>query len=79
MSVAFPIVVLVQWYLERRMVRRAILQLLEEEKPGRGLIAKHRMVVSEEGLFGDLHGVLNSDVALLVLWRAEMERVSEVL
>jgi hypothetical protein len=32
-------------------MRRAILRLLKEEKPGRGLIGKHRMVVSEDGLF----------------------------
>ena len=49
--IAFPIVVLAQWYLERRLMRRAILRLLKEEKPGRGLIGKHRMVVSEDGLF----------------------------
>jgi YcxB-like protein len=49
--VAFPIVVLFQWALERRLVRRAILQLLKEEKPGKGQLGKHRIVVSEDGLF----------------------------
>jgi hypothetical protein len=48
--VAFPIVALAQWYLERRLVRRAILQLLQEEKPGRGQLGRHRMVLSEEGV-----------------------------
>jgi hypothetical protein len=48
--IAFPIVAVVQWFLERRLVRRAILQLLKEEKPGKGLLGKHTMVVSEEGL-----------------------------
>jgi YcxB-like protein len=49
--VAFPIVALVQWCLERWMMRRAILQLVKEEKPGKGQLGKHRMVVSEDGLF----------------------------
>jgi membrane protein implicated in regulation of membrane protease activity len=48
--VAFPIVVLAQWFLERRLMRRAILQLLKEEKPGKGQLGKHRMVVSEDGV-----------------------------
>jgi hypothetical protein len=48
--VAFPIVALAQWYLERRLERRAILQLLQEEKPGRGQLGRHRMVLSEEGV-----------------------------
>jgi hypothetical protein len=49
--VAFPIVVVFQWFLERRLVRGAILQLLKEEKPSKGLLGKHRMVMSEDGLF----------------------------
>jgi hypothetical protein len=48
--IAFPVVVLFQWFLERRLVRSAILQLLKEEKPGKGQLGKHRMVVSEDGL-----------------------------
>jgi hypothetical protein len=48
--IAFPIVALIQWFLERRLVRRTILQLLKEEKPGKGLLGKHRLVVSEDGV-----------------------------
>jgi hypothetical protein len=48
--VALPIVFLVQWCLERWLVRRAILQLLKEERPGRGQLGKHRMVVGKDGL-----------------------------
>jgi hypothetical protein len=48
--VALPTVFLAQWYLETRLMRRAILGLLREEKPGRGLLGKHRLVVSESGL-----------------------------
>jgi hypothetical protein len=40
--VALPVVVLAQWYLERRLMRRAILQLLKEEKPGKGQLGRHR-------------------------------------
>jgi hypothetical protein len=48
--IALPIVFLVQWCLERWLIRRAILQLLKDEKPGRGQLGKHRMVVSKDGL-----------------------------
>lgn len=47
---ALPIVALGQWFLETRLMRRAILKLLKEEKPGKGLLGKHTMIVSEEGL-----------------------------
>src|SRR5687768_10712471 len=45
--IAFPAVVLAQRYLERRLMRRAILQLLKEEKPGKGQLGSHRLVLSE--------------------------------
>jgi hypothetical protein len=48
--VALPIVILAQWYLERRLIRRAILQLLKQEKPGKGQLGRHRLVLSEDGL-----------------------------
>ncbi len=48
--IAYPTVVLAQWFLERRLMRRAILRMLKEEKPGRGQLGKHRMVVSQDGL-----------------------------
>jgi hypothetical protein len=48
--VAFPIVALAQWYLERRLMRRFIRRLLEDEKPGRGQLGKHRLAMSEEGV-----------------------------
>jgi len=48
--VVFPAVVLAQWYLERRLMRRAILQLLKEEKPGKGQLGRHRVVLSESGV-----------------------------
>jgi hypothetical protein len=48
--VAFPTVVLAQWYLERRMTRSAILQLLKEEKADRGQLGRHRMVLNEGGV-----------------------------
>ena len=48
--IAFPIVVLVQWYLTRRLMRRALLQLLKEEKPGRGQLGRHKVVLTEGGV-----------------------------
>jgi hypothetical protein len=48
--VAFPAVALAQWYLERRLMRRAILQLLKEEKPGKGQLGRHTVVLSEGGV-----------------------------
>jgi hypothetical protein len=49
--VAFPIIALVQWCLERWLMRRAILKLIKQEKPGKGQLGKHKIVVSEDGLF----------------------------
>jgi hypothetical protein len=34
--IAFPLAALGQWFLERRLSRRALLQLLQQERPGRG-------------------------------------------
>jgi YcxB-like protein len=48
--IAIPIVFLFQWCQERWLVRRAIRQLLEDEKPGRGQLGKHRIIVSENGV-----------------------------
>jgi hypothetical protein len=48
--IVFPIVVLISWYLERRHTRRAILELLKEEKPGRGQLGGHKISLKETGL-----------------------------
>jgi YcxB-like protein len=48
--VAIPIIFLLQWCLERWLIRRAILQLLKDEKPGKGLLGRHRIVLSQDGL-----------------------------
>ena len=48
--VAISIVFLFQWCLERWVIRRAILQLLEDEQPGKGLLGRHRVVLSQDGL-----------------------------
>ncbi len=50
LAVAFPIVVLIQWCLERWLMRRAILKLLEEEKPGRGQLGRHKVVLGGDGV-----------------------------
>ena len=48
--VAIPITFLFQWCLDRWLVRRVILRLLKDEKPGKGQLGRHRIVVSQEGL-----------------------------
>jgi hypothetical protein len=48
--VAISIAFLFQWCLERWLIRRAILRLLEDEKPGKGLLGRHRIVLSQDGL-----------------------------
>jgi hypothetical protein len=48
--IALPLVFLGQWFLETRMVRRGILQLLKEEKPGKGQLGKHRIIVNQDGV-----------------------------
>jgi hypothetical protein len=48
--IAFPIVALLQWFLERRLIRRAIQHLLMQERPGRGQLGRHRLVLTEDGL-----------------------------
>ena len=50
--VALPIIFLGQWFLERRLMRRAILRILQDEKPGRGQLGAHRIVVSEDSSIG---------------------------
>jgi YcxB-like protein len=49
-AIALPIVLLFQWGLDRLLIRRAILQLLKDEKPGKGQLGKHRIVLSGDGL-----------------------------
>jgi hypothetical protein len=48
--VAIPVVFLFQWCLERWLVRRAIRQLLKEERPDKGQLGRHRLVLGEESL-----------------------------
>jgi hypothetical protein len=48
--ITFAIIAALQWYLGRRLMRRAILQLLKEERPGRGQLGKHRVVLTDDGL-----------------------------
>jgi hypothetical protein len=48
--VAYPIVALAQWWWERWLLRRTILGLLRDEKPDRGQLGVHRLVLDEEGV-----------------------------
>lgn len=48
--IAFPIVALFQWFFETRMMRRLINRLLDDEKPERGQLGRHRIALSEDGI-----------------------------
>jgi hypothetical protein len=48
--VATPFVFLLQWFLERLVVRHAIRSLIRDERPGRGQLGRHRVVLGEDGV-----------------------------
>jgi hypothetical protein len=48
--IASSIAALFQWFFETRMLRRLINRLLDDEKPGRGQLGRHRLALSEEGI-----------------------------
>ena len=48
--IAFPIVILAQHFLGRWLMRRAILRLLGNEKPGKGHLGRHKVVLTEGGV-----------------------------
>jgi len=50
--VAFPTVSLLQWFLERWLMRRAILELLRRERHGTGLLGRHKVVITDAGVEG---------------------------
>jgi hypothetical protein len=45
--VAYPVVVLMQWLLYRRLTRRGILRLLKDVLPNKGLLGRHKVVLNE--------------------------------
>ena len=48
--IAFPIVILAQHFLGRWLMRRAILRLLRDEKPGRGQLGRHKVGLTDGGV-----------------------------
>ena len=48
--ISLLVVFLLQWCLERSLVRHAIRQLLKDERPDRGQLGRHRLVLGDEGL-----------------------------
>ena len=46
----FPAVALLTWLFDKRQTRRAILDLVKQEKPGRGQLGAHKISLNEEGL-----------------------------
>jgi hypothetical protein len=48
--VTFSIVALLQWVLETRLVRLLIRRMLKDEKPERGQLGVHRLVLDQDGI-----------------------------
>lgn len=48
--VALPIGFVLQWLLERWVIKRTIRSLLKDERPDRGQLGRHRVVLGEDGL-----------------------------
>jgi len=46
--VTTPFVFILQWCLERLVVRRAIRSLIRDERPGRGQLGRHEVVLGED-------------------------------
>jgi hypothetical protein len=47
LCVAYPVVVLIRWLLDRRLTRRAILGELKKVMPNKGLLGRHKVVLNE--------------------------------
>ena len=48
--IAFPIAALFQWFFETWTMRRLLNRLLDDEKPERGQLDRHRLALSEDGI-----------------------------
>jgi len=48
--ISFPIAILVQHYLGRWLMRRALLRLLRDEKPDRGQLGRHKVALIRDGV-----------------------------
>jgi hypothetical protein len=49
-AIAFPIAAFGQWLFETTLIRRTIRRMLQDEKPGRGQLGRHRVVLGEQGI-----------------------------
>lgn len=50
LAIPFIIVALIYWLLVRRLTRKAILELLRDEKPDKGQLGMHKLVLDEKGV-----------------------------
>jgi hypothetical protein len=48
--IGYAVVASLTWFLEKRMTRRAILQLLKAEKPDKGQLGRHTVKLDETGV-----------------------------
>jgi hypothetical protein len=47
----FPVVAALYWAIQRRMLRRAIHALIAKERPGKGQLGRHTLVLDDSGVF----------------------------
>jgi hypothetical protein len=50
LAVTVPVMLLLQWVLERWLIRRFLRQMLKDERPGRGALGRHRVALSDYGV-----------------------------
>jgi hypothetical protein len=46
----FPLVASLYWLFERRLIRRAIQELVKQEKPDKGQLGTHKIVLTDSGV-----------------------------
>jgi YcxB-like protein len=48
LAISFPTVAFLTWYFDRRQTKRAINELIYKEKPEKGLLGKHKIILNEK-------------------------------
>ena len=48
LAISFSIVAVLTWFFDRGLTIRAINELIDKEKPGKGLLGKHKIIMNEK-------------------------------
>ena len=48
LAISFTMAAFLTWYFDRRSTRRVINELIDEEKPDKGLLGKHKIIMNEK-------------------------------